>query len=67
MKKISIDIVKKRLYDLYENMIILKEETYIKVKGFFREKDKLKWDWFHKAYPNSELWDKTKLKELGIL
>jgi len=26
-----------------------------------------KWLWFHKQHPNSELWDKEKLIELGIL
>ena len=26
-----------------------------------------KWDWFHKEYPNSELWNKKKLQNMGIL
>jgi len=43
------------------------EDKYIEVKGYFWPKGKQKWDWFHKEYPNSELWDKKKLKELGIL
>ncbi len=40
---------------------------YIEVKGRFIRDAEEKWDWFHKKYPNSELWDKNKLKELGIL
>ena len=42
-------------------------DLYIEIKGYFRKDAKEKWDWFHKEYPNSELWDKKKLKELGIL
>ncbi|KKM14938.1 hypothetical protein LCGC14_1701060, partial [marine sediment metagenome] len=26
-----------------------------------------KWEWFHKEHPNSELWDKKKLKEMKII
>ena len=43
------------------------ENLYIEIKGYKREKSMKKWDWFHKEYPNSELWDKSKLKEMNIL
>jgi len=43
------------------------EDLWIEIKGFFYPMGKMKWDWFHKEYPNSELWNKEKLKELGII
>jgi len=43
------------------------KDLYIEIKGYFRGDAKLKWDWFHKTYPNSELWDEQKLIELGII
>ena len=49
--------------DLY----LFSTKQWIEVKGYFRKDAKEKWDWFHKEHPNSELWDKTKLKEMKIL
>lgn len=49
--------------DLY----LMNENKWIEIKGYFRNESKQKWDWFHKEYPNSELWDFKKLKNLGIL
>jgi len=46
---------------------LLQENKWIEVKGYMRKDAQEKWDWFHETYPNSELWDKTKLKSLGIL
>ena len=43
------------------------EDKWIEIKGYFRDDAEEKWEWFHKEYPNSELWDKKKLKEAGIL
>jgi len=43
------------------------EDKWIEIKGYFRDDAKEKWNWFHKEYPNSELWDENKLKELKIL
>ena len=43
------------------------EDKWIEIKGYFRDDAEEKWNWFHKEYQNSELWDKGKLKELGIL
>ena len=40
---------------------------WIEIKGYFREKNKIKWDWFQTIKSNSELWDKNKLKSMGIL
>ena len=43
-------------------------DIWIEIKGrWYDEESKNKWLWFHQAYPNSELWDKNKLKQLGIL
>lgn len=39
----------------------------MQIKGFFRGQAQEKCNWFHKKYPNSELWNKEKLKEMGIL
>ena len=49
--------------DLY----LINEDKYIEIKGYFREKSKIKWELFQILKPNSELWDKKKLKELKIL
>lgn len=43
------------------------ENIWIEIKGYFRNDAKLKWDWFHKRFVNSKLWDKTKLIEMGVL
>lgn len=40
---------------------------WIEIKGLMRPKNKEKWDWFKSIYPTAELWDKKKLKEIGIL
>ena len=49
--------------DLY----LFSTKKWIEVKGYFRKDAEEKWNWFHKEHPNSELWDKTKLKQMGIL
>lgn len=41
--------------------------TWIEIKGFFRDDAKQKWEWFHSKYSNSELWMESRLIELGIL
>ena len=43
------------------------KDLWIEVKGHFWGDAQEKWDWFHKTYSNSELWDQKKLKTLGIL
>ena len=49
------------------DLLLVNESKWIEIKGYFWGDAKNKWDWFHKEYPNSELWDKNKLKELQIL
>ena len=43
------------------------KDLYIEVKGRFIGDAREKWNWFHKEYSNSELWDRAKLKEMKIL
>ena len=51
--------------DMY---IMGKRNPWIEIKGYFRDNAKEKWDIFHtQTKPNSELWDKDKLKEMNIL
>ena len=49
--------------DLY----LIGKKTWIEIKGYFWGNSRNKWDWFHAEHPNSELWNKARLKELGIL
>jgi hypothetical protein len=42
-------------------------DIWVEIKGYFRGDAQEKWEWFHKEYPNSELWEQKKLKEIGIL
>lgn len=51
----------------YCDLYLISKDTYVEIKGWWRQKiSKDKWELFHKKYPNSELWDEFKLKELGI-
>jgi hypothetical protein len=43
------------------------QDLWIEIKGYFRKDALEKWEWFQSEYPNSELWDKKRLKELKIL
>jgi hypothetical protein len=43
------------------------QDKWVEIKGFFRKDALEKWDWFKSEHPNAELWDKNKLKSLGIL
>jgi hypothetical protein len=50
--------------DLY----LIDEDKWIEIKGYMRPNALPKWEEFHnKIKPNSELWNKEKLKQLGIL
>jgi hypothetical protein len=40
---------------------------WVEIKGYMREDAKIKWDWFHANFPNSEIWNKEKLIQLNIL
>lgn len=58
----------KKIKSVYWIDIFLPEKKlYIEIKGYMRKHSEKKWNWFHKTYPNSELWDKKKLEELGII
>jgi rubredoxin len=43
------------------------QDLWIEIKGYFRKDAQEKWQWFQSEYPNSELWDKQKLRSLKIL
>lgn len=47
--------------DLY----LEKDCKYVEIKGIFWKDAREKWDWFHKKYENSEIWDEQKLVSLG--
>lgn len=49
--------------DLY----LIKQGLWIEIKGYFRKDAELKWKEFNNLYPNSELWDRNKLKSLGCI
>jgi len=49
------------------DMYLFSSKKWIEIKGYFRKDAKKKWDWFHKEYPNSELWHEKKLKKMRIL
>jgi predicted RNA-binding Zn-ribbon protein involved in translation (DUF1610 family) len=42
-------------------------DLWVEIKGHKREKNMVKWQWFQSEHPNSELWDKQKLRSLKIL
>jgi len=49
--------------DLY----LTDKNIWVEIKGWMRAEAQIKWDWFKSEYPTAELWDKKKLKEMGIL
>lgn len=49
--------------DLY----LVGEDKWVEIKGLFRLDSKIKWNWFLTQFPNAELWDQKKLKEMKIL
>jgi hypothetical protein len=49
--------------DLY----LTKQDVWVEIKGWMRGDAQAKWDWFKTEYPTAELWNKEKLKEMGIL
>ena len=42
-------------------------DTWIEIKGWMRKEGLRKWEWFHSAHPNSQLWTCDVLKRIGIL
>lgn len=64
----NLKTISGKRFSTYRPDLYLKDENkWIEIKGFFRRDALEKWNWFHKEYPNSELWDKEKLKQLGVL
>ena len=49
------------------DLFLIKENKWIEIKGYMRPHSQLKWDWFKTQFPTAELWDKKKLKEMGVL
>lgn len=49
------------------DLFLINENKWIEIKGWFRSDALEKWNWFKSQYPNSDLWDKKKLKEIGII
>lgn len=44
------------------------QDLWVEVKGrWYDYESKQKWEKFHQLFPNSELWNESKLKQLGIL
>jgi hypothetical protein len=41
-------------------------DVWVEIKGWMREDAKVKWLWFKTLYPNAELWDDRKLKDMKI-
>ena len=41
-----------------------RENLYVEIKGYMRPDAHSKWEWFHENYPNSELWDHNKIKQI---
>jgi hypothetical protein len=58
---------KEEKYTYFIDAYLPDKDIYVEIKGYFRKDALEKWEWFHKEHPNSELWDKVKLKELNIL
>jgi hypothetical protein len=40
---------------------------WVEIKGYMRKGAEQKWNWFHKEYPNSELWNEKILRKKEIL
>jgi hypothetical protein len=43
------------------------QDLWVEIKGYFRKDAQEKWQRFQSVYPNSELWDEKRLKDLKIL
>ena len=54
-------------YVYFVDFYLPEYDIYIELKGREYEKGMKKFAWFHEEYPNSVMWKKKDLKELGIL
>lgn len=42
--------------------------TWIEIKGYWHSQMSFKkWEWFNSVFPNSQVWDRKRLEELGVL
>jgi hypothetical protein len=48
--------------DLY----LVEQDVWVEIKGWMRGDAQAKWDWFKSEHPTAELWDKKKLRSMGI-
>lgn len=66
-KKFTTNIIGKNgQFRTYEpDLYFPDKDLWIEIKGYKRKSGMEKWEWFHKEYPNSELWDRKRLKEMG--
>lgn len=46
---------------------LIDSDVWVEIKGYMRKDAQEKWDWFKSENPTAELWDRKKLKEIGIL
>jgi len=57
---------KRRKY--FPDLYLVNNDIWVEIKGYKREVGMKKWNYFHKYIkPNSELWDKEKLKKMKII
>lgn len=49
--------------DLY----LIEKDLYVEIKGRWNKRSWEKWTEFHSKYPNSEVWDKTVLRQMGLI
>lgn len=49
------------------DLFLIKEGKWVEIKGWMRKDAQEKWDQFQTMVAKSELWNKHKLKEIGIL
>lgn len=48
-------------------IFIEEQNVWVEIKGWMRPTAQIKWDWFKTVYPTAELWDRKRLKNMGIL
>lgn len=51
----------------YPDLYLYSTKKWVEIKGHFWDDAKEKWEWFQTIKPNSELWNKAKLKKMRIL
>jgi len=51
----------------YPDLYLFSTKQWVEIKGYFWGDAEEKWEWFQSIKPNSELWNRNKLKQMGIL